>query len=188
MIRNGDLMPPQLHDDYRHEADAVLAALREEYSVAGPVRVDLYEPEPGDLSLGNSDTPHVISLNAYWFAAPRHLFHEAVIAGRAATRPGLPRWHGSIGDLAHEFARLITHEFAHHLMSALSEPAAKFACERHAAAVAEPTLAVSGYALCDADEWAAETFAAARLGGAGSPQVAEMLKFLGSKGGSDGLG
>jgi hypothetical protein len=41
---------------------------------------------------------------------------------------------------------------------------------------------VSGYALADdpdeADEWWAETFAALRLGGSGSVQVAEMAAFL----------
>ena len=168
---------PDLHHDFRPDADATLRALREAYPQAGDVRIEVYDPPEGDHSLGNSDTPGVISLNGFWFAQPRPRFDEAVVAAREAGRKGLPRWHGGIGSLDGEFQRLITHEFWHHLQRAL--PGADEFCRRGwAVAVNDVEQAVSGYALCDADEWGAETFAALRLGGSGSPQVAQMEDFL----------
>ena len=63
-------------------------------------------------------------------------------------------------------------------MAHVGRRASAFAKAGHSATVADPALAVSGYATVDAQEWFADTFAASRLGGAGSPQVAEMLEFL----------
>lgn len=168
---------PDIHPDFAAEADAVLSALREQHSRAGDVRVEVYDPERGDRSLGNSDEPGVISLNGWWFSKPRARFDAAVVAARDATRPGLPMWHGGIGGIENEFERLLTHEFWHHLQRALPG-AGEFCRAGHEAALADNALAVSGYSLVDADEWGAEVFAALRLGGAGSPQVAEMEAFL----------
>lgn len=169
-----------LHEDFRLEAESVLAGLLEAYPQAGAVRIEVHDPEPGDLSLGNSDMPGVISLSGYWFSQPRDHFDEMVLASRAATPPSLPLWHGGIGGPEGEFERLITHEFGHHVMAAGGEPAEQMAIAGHEAAVADPRLAVSGYSLSDPDEWFAETFAASRIGGSGSPQVAAMLEYLDS--------
>lgn len=172
------LIDPRLHADFRPQAETTLDGLLRSYPRVAPFRLTLYDPPPSDFSLGNCDRPGEIALNAFWFATPRRRFDAAVEDGRASTPPSTPPWHGHIGGLAHEFDRLLCHEFGHLLMAATSG-AAGFARKEHADAVADPRLAVSGYAALDSDEWWAETFAAMRLGGAGSPQVAEMMAFLG---------
>lgn len=167
-----------LHSDFQDTAESVLAGLKQSYPEAGDVRIELYQPKPGDFSLGNSDTSGVIKLNAYWFGEPRDKFDEAVISGRAGQREDIPKWHGGIGDLDREFDRLIIHEYAHHLLDALGEKANRFARAGFDQAKAAEDTAVSGYASVDYSEWWCDTFAAMRLGGAGSPQVADMIAFL----------
>jgi hypothetical protein len=166
-----------IHDDFRDEIVAAAEALAAAYPDVPFSGVQLFEVE-GDESLGrvNGDA---IEINAHWFARPRAVFDAAVVAGRKATPPGFPAWHGHIGGLEREPERLIAHEFGHLLAAAVSG-SAEFATTGHRAALNNSDLAVSGYALCDADEWLAETFAALRLGGSGSIQVGELEKFLSS--------
>jgi hypothetical protein len=170
-------LDPRLHADFRPAAEATLAALLEAYPRVALEALRLYDPEPGDFSLGCCDSGRTIALNAHWFDVPRALFDDAVVRGRSLTPAGAPPWHGHVGDLDREFDRLLAHEFWHAMADGLPG-AAEFCRRGHAAAVAEPSLAVSGYAILDAAEWGAETFAAIWLGGAGSPQVAEMVEFL----------
>jgi hypothetical protein len=168
---------PDIHDDFRGEIVAAAEALAAAYPDVPFAGVQLFEVE-GDESLGRvkGDT---IEINAHWFARPRAVFDAAVVAGRKATPPGFPAWHGHVGGLEHETERLIAHEFGHLLAAAVSG-VDEFAMAGHRTALNDPDLAVSGYALCDADEWFAETFAALRLGGSGSAQVAELAAFIAS--------
>ena len=169
----------EVHADFRHEFETALSTLCEAYPRVpmGEVRV---VDVPGDKSLGFCDGNDIV-LNGHWFCRPRAVFDAAVVAGRASQPPGVPKWHGGIGGLEREPERLITHEFGH-LLGPTIPGYTEFARAGHAAAMTSPSLAVSGYALVagEPDEWFAETFAAMRLGGSGSPQVAELMKFLGA--------
>jgi hypothetical protein len=162
---------PGLHPDFRGVVEAVVGSLDAVYPVARVAGVDLFERD-GDRSLAHV-AGRTIVLNAHWFARPRAVLDEEAKVGREAARYGMPLWHGGMGEPEH----LLTHEFGHVLAAAL--PASgKLSGRGHAAALVDPAVAVSGYALVDPDEWWGETFAALRLGHAASPQVAEMEAFL----------
>lgn len=120
-----------------------------------------------------------ISLNGFWFERPRRVFIEQVLSARAATPEEFPLWHGGVGGVDREFERLLTHEFGH-LVAAVTQGSRDFAARSFDAAVDDPSLAVSGYALVDPDEHWAELFAALIIGGSDSPQVGEMREFLGA--------
>jgi hypothetical protein len=168
-----------LHPDYLPLADATLTALVAAYPKVAFSGVEVYQPKGYDQSLGHVEDDRIV-LNGYWFSEPRSKMDAAVIAAREATPPGFPRWHGGIGSLENEPVRLLTHEFGHILFSGITGYRA-FADRLHRAALRDPAIAVSGYSLCaddGADECAADTFAAMRLGGSGSPQVAELQAFL----------
>jgi hypothetical protein len=172
-------LPTGLHPDYLPLADATLTALVAAYPWVNFSGLWLYKPKDGDRSLGHVEGSH-ICLNPFWFASPRSKMDEAVILARQSTPPGLPRWHGGIGSLEREPERLLTHEFAHILAGSLRGYRA-FADGLHRAALDDPDLAVSGYSLCaddGADECFADAFAALRMGGSGSPQVADLAAFL----------
>lgn len=169
-----------IHPDFRSQVEAAADALASAYPWVKFTGVELFEPKGNDRSLGFAGDG-VISINSYWFSQPKSLFEGEVLKARTATPTDFPAWHGRIGDVEHEVDRLIAHEFGHLLSEGL-KGYKEFASAGHAAAVDSPQLAVSGYALAgaldDPDEWWAETFAALRLGGAGSPQVAELHAFL----------
>jgi hypothetical protein len=168
-----------LHPDYLPLADATLTALVAAYPRVEFSGIWLYKPKEGDRSLGHVEGSH-IALNPYWFSAPRSKMDEAVVLARQSTPPWAPKWHGGIGSLEREPERLLTHEFAHILAGSLRSYR-DFADRLHRAALDDPDLAVSGYSLCGdngADECFADTFAALRMGGSGSPQVANLAAFL----------
>ena len=165
---------PALHRDFLGPVEATLGVLEDVYPQARLASVRLFE-RPGDRSLAHVEG-HSIVLNAYWFAEPSRKLAAAALAGRQSLPYGMPLWHGGMSD--EEGTHLLTHEFGH-LVAAGTEGSVVFAKAAHAAVVADPVLAVSGYAIVDPDEWWGETFAALRLGAAASPQVAEMEAFLG---------
>lgn len=169
-------LPAELHADYRADAEAVLGALGEAYPQVAVPEVRVFSSE-GDRSLGRA-LDGVIELNAYWFSRPREFFQRGVVRSREHTPQDAPRWHGGIGGEDGEFARFLTHEFGHLLYDA-TEGSEAFSEAGHAAALEDPRIAASGYALVaeDALEWWAETFAGLRYGSA-SPQVALMARFL----------
>jgi len=174
-----------LHPDYLPLADATFTSLVAAYPRVDFHGVRVYHPRSGvDRSLGYAGGGWIY-VNAYWFAEPRARLDAEVARARTITPFGFPRWHGGIGSLEREPERLFTHEFGHLLAAGLAGYRS-FADGLHRAALDDPDLAVSGYALCPdvegdgsgADELWADTFGALRLGGSGSPQVAELQAFL----------
>lgn len=163
----------RLHANYRPVAEAEFDSLVAFYPTK-LVRLDLYDPLAGDTSLGHCTSADAIELNAYWFAEPRVKLDMAVARGRECEPQHAMAWHGRIGGVDGEFRRLLCHEYGH-LLAVPDAPA--FSRRGHAMAIANPAVAVSGYALVDPQEWWAETFAALRLGGSG-PQVGELAAFL----------
>lgn len=170
-----------IHPDFRPQIEAAAEALAAAYPHVEFAGIKLFD-SPGDKSLGYAQDGW-ICLNAAWFAAPRAAFDEQVARSRSLIPANAPPWHGHIGELKGEVDRLMAHEFGHLLAQGL-EGYQEFAREGHSAAIAYPSLAVAGYCLLAgeqpeaADEWWAETFAALRVGGSGSAQVAEMAAFL----------
>lgn len=165
------LLDTALHPDFRIEIEAQLAALCAAYPEVDLGAVRLFRKYADDRSLGSVEGSDIL-LNAYWFAQPREKLAAAALLGREAAPYGTPLWHGGMTEAEH----LIAHEFGH-LLSSATPGAGEFAKAGHAAALADPAIAVSGYALVDPDEWFSETFAGMRLG-APSPQVGEMEAFL----------
>lgn len=169
-------LPASLHPEYKDEVETTLSALCEAFPQVVLTEVRMFSDE-GDRSLGRAKG-NTIELNAYWFARPKQVMLDAVDDSRNSTPFGAPKWHGGIGGAKGEVKRLLNHEFAHLLAEYLTGYRT-FARRHHREALANPELAVSGYALCDdEDEWFAETFAALRLGGNGSPQCARLEAFL----------
>lgn len=171
------LISARLHPDFRPGVEAVLEALCAAYPNVKFDGLQLYGPPAGDESLGCTDGNRIL-LNAGWFTEPEAKLDQAIVEGRVATPPGVPLWHGGIGSLEHEVERLVCHEFGHLVAQTIGKSAQRFADRGHRAVLAEPDIAVSGYAITDPEEWFAEVFAAMRLGAAGSRQVAEMAAFL----------
>lgn len=126
-----------------------------------PLReVRLYDPKPGDRSMART-TAHEIALNPYWFSRPADELKEA--AKRCTDirlRGHVVKWHGGMTD---EPIHLCTHEFAHSLSHALPGWRVLAGPARNRA-LADPSLAVSGYGLSNNDEYFAELFAAYELG------------------------
>ena len=170
-----EMLPGELHEDYRGPLADVLRTLCLAYPQVEPPRVEMFA-EDYDRSLGHAETDGTIRLNSYWFSRPRSFFQRAVVRAREVSPEGAPKWHGGIGGEDNEFARFVAHEFGHLLADKVPGSAA-FSKAGHAAAIDQPDLAVSGYALVDAEEWFSETFCGLRFGAA-SVQVAEMAKFL----------
>lgn len=170
-----------LHPDFRIDVETTLSALSAAYPQVPSPRLELYQPLPGDRSLGRAERDAIL-LNSYWFSRSRADFDAAVLEARGATLPGIPLWHGGIGGQAHEVERFLTHEFGH-LLSDTLPGFRKFAFKQWKSAIDTPDVAVSGYALLDPDEWFAETFAAYRLGGSGSVQVGHLAGYLAQQGG-----
>jgi hypothetical protein len=169
-------LPPDLHPDFCSIAETTLTALVADYPQARFGGLRVYLPRGNDRSLGHVEGSD-ICINAFWFSEPRAKLDEAVLCARDLVPFGMPRWHGGVGSLEREAERLLTHEYFHVLAPRLQGYSA-FADALHRAALDDPDLAVSGYALADSDECFAEVGAAMRMGGSGSPQVAEMQAFL----------
>ena len=126
-------------------------------------RVELYR-SAGDESMGNSDRPGVISLNARWFSRPIDELREASRDQDLVHLRGgdlvLP-WHGGMEEPNH----VLSHEFGHQLQA--TTPWWRGFAEPHwRASCLDPIhqRPVSGYALNDPEEFWADTFAAMRLG------------------------
>ena len=162
-----------VHRDFLPTVDVILGALLTAYPQAKLSAVRLFE-RPGDRSLAHVEGV-TIMLNALWFSRPRAALAEAALLGRASAPYGAQLWHGGMPDTPLPY-HLLTHEFGH-LLATATPGAVEFSAHSHAAALNDPSLAASGYALVDPDEWWGETFAALRLG-APTPQAAEMQAFL----------
>lgn len=160
-----------LHPDFFGPVETILGALDDVYPRARLAEVRLFE-KSGDRSLAHVEGRDIV-LNALWFTRPRVVLDTAGSDGRACLPFGMPLWHGGLGEPEH----VLTHEFWHVLADTLSG-SVKFMDAGYAAVLADPAIAVSGYASVDRDEWGGETFAVLRLGHAASVQVVEMEKFL----------
>jgi len=162
---------PDLHPDFLGPVEKIFATLDEVYPRAQLAEVRLFEKK-GDRSLAHVEGRDIV-LNALWFTRPRALLEEAGSDGRACLPYGMPLWHGGMKEPDH----LLTHEFWHVLAAALPD-SNKFMDRGYAEVLADPSVAASGYAMVDRDEWGGETFAALRLGHGASKQVAELEAFL----------
>lgn len=139
-----------MHELYRMEIPTVLDALMVKYPDAKLDRVELFW-RPLDQSIATTEPP-VLKLNAYWFSQKPQVLIDASKLARG--------WHCSLGQ---EPRRVLTHEFGHALMAARPH-LRDYAEEAWENATLHPALAISGYALVDADEFWAEEFAAYELG------------------------
>ncbi len=164
-----------MHPSFAVPIAVTLHRLRERYGV--DARVKLYEPDLSDRSMAYTEGT-TIHLNPFWFDAPIEKLRGAAVRGNVRGDPAAPLWHGGMDD---EPTHVITHEFFHALANARlqHEPMFReFASRGYGRALANPVLAVSGYALANLDEWLAETFAAAELGLEGNVQVDEARALL----------
>lgn len=154
-----------------------LHRLRERYGVEPTVRV--YDPPEGDTSLGSTQGT-TISCNAHWFAEPIGKLVGAARVGDARGDPGMPTFHARLPE-PRQFA---VHEFGHCLWNARLHTIPEFVRFRdagHAAVLADPGTAPSGYSLAHPDEFFAEAFCCAEIGGEAlraNPFVAQMRWLL----------
>lgn len=165
------------HPGHQAVIEATINRLAARYPMAPLREVKLYEPMPGDRSLGNADEPGVIKLNAYWFSQSPEVLQQAALEwpmmplGNGREIP----WHGQMLD---EPEHTTCHEFGHILAQALPK-VRRVAQTGWRADTKDPTKAVSGYAIAvGADEWWAENFAAHELGFQSAPAVVELLNEL----------
>src|SRR5271166_3070136 len=106
------------HPDHAAAIRATLDALAARYPAVPLRTVRVYDPMPGDRSLGNADAPGRISLNGYWFSQP-----PEALQAQAVDWPVMPLgegheidWHGRMVE---EPAHVLHHEFGHVLMAAV---------------------------------------------------------------------
>lgn len=152
----------------------IIGALVERYPWAPLHSVRVYEPPLGDRSMGNTKDG-VISLNEHWFGAdPRDLQDAALARHDILLRRLRVSWHGG---MTAEPIHLLSHEFGHALAPAIPGCRA-FARDARAAALLDPSLAISGYGLVDDDEYWAEIFAACELGKASGETRRQVMKLL----------
>jgi hypothetical protein len=135
-------------------------------------RLLFFTPKAGDRSLGYAG-PGAIHLNLFWFAQPIEDLREAARRGTRWRLDGL-RWHAAMDEPDH----VVTHEFGHCVRIAGGKRAADFSHRLHAEALERPDVAATGYALTDAEELFADTFAAMRLVADPGPQAAALREFL----------
>ena len=164
-----------LHPDFK-EVIRLLKWLDGRYPWVRLKKVSLFT-KPGDKSLGTT-TPDGIMLNSYWFSRDPKYLKLAAIAGTDRGDPKMPPFHGMPEPI-----HTVIHETGHAVQFALEDNSdyqklhqALFRKVRQ-----DPTTAVSGYAIANADENWAEIFASVHLGGVDAqrnPQVRAMRFFL----------
>lgn len=166
-----------LHSSFRIPIAAALFPLRERYGLEPKLK--MYDPPEGDTSLGSTEGT-TISMNAFWFAEPIDKLREAAAEGNRTISDLVPTWHGGMP----EPDQFVTHEMGHVLWNAKLHDRPefqRFVQEGYAAALADPASAVSGYSLAHPDEFWAEVFCAAEIGGealAANPHVAKLRELL----------
>ena len=152
----------------------IVGDLAARYPQAPLREVRLYEPKPGDRSMANT-TAETIALNPYWFSRPISDLRDAATWNtQVRLRGHVVEWHGGMTD---EPRHVLIHEFGHSLSHALSGWRA-LAGRSRSRALADPSLAVSGYGLSNDDEWFAEHFALVELGLANKQQIKELNAIL----------
>lgn len=157
-----------MHPSFAVPIASTLHRLRERYGV--DARVKLHEPDSCDRSMAYTEGT-TIHLNPFWFDSPITVLRSAAAMGNVRGDPTATLWHGGMVD---EPTHVVTHEFFHALWNVRlhREPGFReFVSGGYERALADPALAVSGYALANPDEWLAETFSAAELGLDGNAQV-----------------
>jgi DNA topoisomerase-1 len=135
--------------------------------------VKIYQPDPDDRSLGNADDRGVIALNSLWFKGDPEVLQRAAVEGVIVPADGhsIP-WHRAVAEPEH----VVIHEFGHVATEALEDWQGAVE-EARAAAIANPELAPSGYALGGPPEYFAEAFANLLMGLA-RPDEAALIKGL----------
>jgi hypothetical protein len=124
--------------------------------------VRLYEPKPGDRSLGNEDSHGWLSLNSLWFAGDIDQLRTAAQSE--------PLWHGPMTE---EPRHVTLHEFGHVLAESITGCAAR-AETLWQAATANPKSAPSRYSLTASPEFVAELFALVEMGFADQQQREDL--------------
>ena len=163
------------HPDFQREIPEILEPLVERYPGAKLRSVRLYDPRPGDTSMGATYPGAVISLNQFWFARDPKYLREAAVHHAIIEVGGVPMgWHG---PMIWEPRQLLTHEFGHIVWQCLPDAKA-WACERWQAATRNPHLAPGGYALTSAPEFFGEEFALVHLGLATDEENADLSELL----------
>ena len=163
-----------LHPSLVFPVASQLARLRGRYGTAP--KVEVYAPKPNDMSLGYTEGT-TIRLNGFWWAEPAGKLRDAVEIGNRPGDPEVPTWHAGMAEPDHT----ITHEYAHALWNdrlRVRPEFQRFVREGYRSALSVPSLAPSGYALADDQEYWAEVFAAAELGLAGNAAVDEARELL----------
>jgi hypothetical protein len=166
------------HPDYQRDVPAILLPLTDLYPGVRLSSVSLYEPKPGDTSMGATYPDGEIRLNPYWFTRePTHLgkaaLHHAIVEV-GGVQMG---WHG---PMVWEPRQLLTHEFGHVVWQALPQrEVEEWAGGRWSAATREPYLAPGGYALTSRDEFFGEMFALVHLGFGTDAEVDDLDDLIG---------
>lgn len=164
------------HPAYRREIPEILEPLAEAYPGAGFRSVGLYEPKPGDTSMGATHPGGRIELNPHWFARdPVHLKSAAQhypVIDVGGIQIG---WHG---PMVWEPLQVLTHEFGHVVRMALPKRLGdEWAGDRWRQATREPWRAPSGYALVNDEEFFGEMFALVHLGFATDDEARDMAEL-----------
>lgn len=160
------------HPAHRLAIRDIITSLMERWPQAPLKEVRIYEPQEGDVSMGNADEPGVIALNAHWFAQPPKVLEEHAQRPRMMPLGGgrMIAWHGNMSE---EPWHLCAHEFGHVL--ALTNKALRlWGQERWEYVTRYPEEALTGYEIADADECMAEGFALYSLGFA-PPDLANAM-------------
>lgn len=165
------------HPEFRRVVPSVLLPLSRRYPGARLRRVRIYDPEPGDTSMGETREDGEIRLNKYWFSRdPAHLSSAA--RRRAVVEVGgTPMgWHG---PMTWEPEQVLTHEFFHCVYNGLPRDLVEgWTAERWRRATRNPHLAPSGYALASGGiEYFAEIGALCELGFATEGEVRDLAEI-----------
>lgn len=140
-----------------------MSSLKRRYPAGANVSVGIYEPQSDDdRSLGYAERNHIV-LNGYWFSRRPIYLRLAAFQGRKSGDSSVAKWHGDMREPGH----VLSHEFGHVLANAFHGNRAfeAFCEEGFSQTLANPSAALTGYALANADEWWAETFASSEVGG-----------------------
>ena len=164
------------HQSFRADIGRTVGNLVDRYPSAPFHGVVPFE-KPGDRSLGYEDGG-TVHLNLFWFGRPKANLLAAAVEGDRRGARGIARWHGGMPEPVH----VLTHEFGHVLAGGVKDDLGfgRLLRDGFGAARLRPSLAISGYALADRDEWWAETFAASELADADvdNPQIGAVSRYL----------
>jgi hypothetical protein len=182
VVRSTELVEFDLsaaHPDYQRSIPAILLPLTELYPGAKLRSVVLFDPVPGDTSMGGV-RDGVIRLNAYWFARDPQILQGAALNRHVVEVGGIQMgWHGPMTD---EPAQVLTHEFGHVAWDGLPRSEVEeWTRERFRAATRDPYLSPSGYAMVGNPpllEFWAEMFALVHMGLATGDEASDMRDIL----------